>query len=60
MPNASKLLADLKNRHQLYVVTNGIAATQHRRLADSGLVNYFDNVFISEEIGHKKNRILNF
>lgn len=54
MPNASKLLADLKNRHQLYVVTNGIAATQHRRLADSGLVNYFDNVFISEEIGHKK------
>ncbi|GHP13785.1 noncanonical pyrimidine nucleotidase, YjjG family protein [Lentilactobacillus fungorum] len=54
IPQAQTLLNDIRPNHQLYVITNGIAATQQRRLKESGLVNYFDDVFISERIGHKK------
>lgn len=54
IPNATKLLADLTHDHHLYVVTKGVASTQYRRLKESGLDKYFDNVFISEKIGHKK------
>lgn len=36
------------------VVTNGVAITQHKRIRESGLADYFDFVFISEETGHQK------
>ena len=38
----------------MYVVTNGIAETQYRRLGDSGIDRFFDGIFISEEIGYSK------
>lgn len=48
------LLESLKKNHTLYVITNGVAATQYNRLAKSGLDQYFDGIFISEEAGSQK------
>lgn len=44
----------LKERYQLYVVTNGISHTQYRRLAASGLDQYFADIFVSEDTGSQK------
>ena len=51
---AKELLDDLKNRYELYAVTNGVAITQHMRINDSGLDKIFKDIFISEEIGVQK------
>lgn len=51
---ASALLEALKPKYELYIVTNGVAATQHKRLRASGLERYFRGIFISEEAGADK------
>lgn len=52
---ARELLADLRKRgHRLFAVTNGLLEMQARRLKDSGLDQFFEQVFISEETGYKK------
>lgn len=51
---AVRLLDSLKGRYLLYIVTNGVAETQYKRLAMSGLDKYFDGIFISEEAGAQK------
>lgn len=40
--------------YKSYIVTNGVARTQHRRLDESGITNYVDGIFISEELGCQK------
>ncbi len=55
MEGADEVLAYLKNKgYKLYATTNGYAATQHSRIAKSGLVAYFDKVFVSEDVGAQK------
>lgn len=44
----------LKNKYKLYVVSNGVSETQRTRLAASGLEPYFEELFISEEVGAQK------
>ena len=51
---AKELCKDLFPKYSMYIVTNGIAETQYRRLAESGLTGYFADIFISEEIGCQK------
>lgn len=51
---AKELCEKLAGKYRLYCVTNGVAATQYSRLSGSGLGDYFDNIFVSEEIGHQK------
>ena len=51
---AEEILTYLKEKYKLYIVTNGVATTQNRRLGDSGLKKYFDGIFISEEAGAQK------
>lgn len=51
---AMEILDYLKGKYPLYVVTNGVASTQYKRLHDSGLDRYFDGIFISEEAGSQK------
>lgn len=51
---AIELLAALKDKYELYIVTNGVAATQYKRLAASGLDKYFKGIFVSEEAGFQK------
>lgn len=51
---AIELLQQLKGRYTLCAATNGLAGTQHNRLRLSGLLPYFDHIFISEEMQTKK------
>lgn len=53
--NALFVLTELKARgYRLFIITNGDAAIQHRRLAASPITPLIEDVFISEEIGYAK------
>lgn len=52
--DALEVCGRLAARCRMYVVTNGTAAVQRSRLKESGLEQYFRDVFISEELGAHK------
>ena len=54
MDGAEELLKVLRPDYEIYVVTNGVASTQRKRIAITGLDRYVDEFFISEEIGAQK------
>ncbi len=51
---ALDLCRDLSVLHRLFIVTNGVAETQIKRLKQSGLYEYFEAVFDSQSIGFQK------
>lgn len=51
---ATELLEYLSNKYPLYIATNGVRATQERRIAGAGIMKYFRDCFISEEMGADK------
>lgn len=51
---APELLELLKGKYRMYLVTNGTKSVQDGRLASAGIRKYFDDVFVSEEIGYEK------
>jgi putative hydrolase of the HAD superfamily len=48
------LLDYLKTKYTLHIVTNGFPEVQHIKMSNSGLRPYFQELFISEEIGYNK------
>lgn len=44
----------LSESHRLFVITNGITKTQIKRLKQSGLYEFFEDIFISQSIGSQK------
>lgn len=54
MDGAQEMLQSLAGRYRLYIVTNGPAKNQTKRIRGAGLTQYFDGVFISEAIGYNK------
>ena len=54
LDGALDICAYLKERYDLYVVTNGVSHTQYSRLKLSGLDEYFTDVFVSEDAGSQK------
>lgn len=54
LDGAKELLDELYGCYRLYLATNGIVNVQARRIADSGIGKYFDNIFVSERIGYNK------
>ena len=54
MEGAIDILEYCSAKYPLYIVTNGIAATQHKRIDDSDIRKYFKKIYISEEIGYAK------
>lgn len=54
VPGALELLRTLAPRYALYLASNGAAAVQHSRLKSAGILPYFRDVFISEEVGWNK------
>lgn len=54
IPGALEVIDYLSPKYDLYIVTNGVTATQLRRLRDSGLDRYMKKVFVSEETGYQK------
>lgn len=51
---AQELLSELSAKYDLYLMSNGTAAVQDRRIAASGIAKYFKGLFISEKIGYNK------
>lgn len=51
---AMQLIHYLYDHYDLYIVTNGVAATQYKRLKDSGIDEFMKDIFISESIGYQK------
>lgn len=51
---ALELCQYLKERYHLYIVTNGVSSTQYCRLRLSTLDQYFEDIFVSEDIGSQK------
>ena len=54
MPGAEELLAELAEFATLAVVSNATYKVQMQRLEKSGLLPYFDAVFVSEKVGATK------
>ncbi|MTD41120.1 pyrimidine 5'-nucleotidase [Erwinia sp. CPCC 100877] len=54
LPGAVSLLNALKGKTKMGIITNGFRALQSRRLARTGLSDYFDLLVISEEVGVAK------
>ncbi len=52
--HALEICAWLRERYDLYVVTNGVSTTQYQRLKDSGLDTFFTDIFVSEDTGSQK------
>lgn len=51
---AEEICRYLKDRYDLYIVTNGTSSTQYKRLAASGLDRFFKDIFVSEDAGSQK------
>ena len=51
LEGALDLVQYLFRKYTLYIITNGVTATQRRRLTDSGLEIYMKDIFISGELG---------
>jgi len=54
LPHALEICEYLKERYDLYIVTNGVSTTQYTRLRASGLDQYFSGIFVSEDAGSQK------
>ena len=55
LPGAREFLEKLSRQDlRLFVITNGLAYTQNGRIKASGLLDYVEKVFISEEMGRVK------
>jgi putative hydrolase of the HAD superfamily len=54
MPHAMETLDYLSSRYNLTVITNGFDEIQHRKLASSNVVHFFDHIITSQRAGHKK------
>ena len=54
LPGAEEGVRYLKSKYRLSLITNGNVATQQGRLKAAGLNNFFDHVFISDEVGFRK------
>lgn len=54
MKGALEVCQRLSASYRLFVITNGIAKTQLKRLKQSGLSNFFEDIFISQSIGYQK------
>ncbi len=51
---AEDICRELKKKYSMYIITNGAKIVQQGRLTDLSLMQYFDGVFISEEVGFDK------
>ena len=55
MPGAQEILEYVRGKgYTVCATTNGVSKTQHKRILESGLKDYFDFVFISEDTGYQK------
>lgn len=54
-PHTIETLEALKNdNYQLHIITNGFQEVQYIKLKNSGLIDFFDIILCSEEVGKRK------
>ena len=54
LPGAEEAVKNLHQKYRLFLASNGTASVQDSRLTGAGLYPYFEQVFISEELGYNK------
>ena len=54
LPGALDAVQRLHGKYRLFLASNGTAVVQHSRLQSAGLYPYFEQVFISQEVGFDK------
>ena len=54
LPGAEEALEQLRGKCRLYIASNGTASVQRRRMDSADLYRFFDDIFISQEIGIEK------
>ena len=55
LPQAHAFLSNVKDRgHMIYAATNGVSYIQRGRLQASSILPFFDDIFISDEVGAHK------
>ena len=54
LPGAEETVQALSKKYRLFLVSNGTATVQHSRLTSAGLYPYFEQGFVSQEIGFNK------
>ena len=55
IPGAIETLTALAQRgHRMFILTNGFEEVQHIKVENSGLASFFEGVYTSDALGHKK------
>ena len=54
LPGAEEALEALSRKYKLYLASNGTAKVQAGRLASANISHYFEEIFVSQEIGANK------
>ena len=54
LQGAVEALQSLSKKYKLYLASNGTAKVQARRLKSAGIIPYFQEIFVSQEIGANK------
>ncbi len=54
LPGAEEAVDALSKRYRLFLASNGTASVQKGRMTSANLYRFFENVFVSQEIGHNK------
>jgi putative hydrolase of the HAD superfamily len=53
-PGTQETLTYLKQKYELFILTNGFLETQKTKLTNCGLDKYFSKIYSSEQIGYSK------
>ncbi|RUA12883.1 MAG: noncanonical pyrimidine nucleotidase, YjjG family [Flavobacteriia bacterium] len=51
---AHEILSYLKPKYKMHIITNGFEEVQHKKMNNANLLEYFDKIITSEEVGVKK------
>lgn len=51
---AAEITGKLSQKYDIYIITNGIAETQHKRIDTCGYISSIKGIFVSEETGYAK------
>jgi len=54
LPQAEETVDALSKKYRLFLASNGTASVQHGRMTSANLYRFFEQVFVSQEIGHNK------
>ena len=57
MPEAYETVKKLHPQYKQYIVTNGVKELQRKKIAKAHIEEFFDGIFISDEIGYEKPHI---